>query len=234
MKRFIKKIIKNSILKIAKCNGVVVTFGHPNFNGYSDIIENKYGHKLSRERGLPCDCNAKPLPWFTYPAIEYLNQLDLSKCNIFEWGIGNSSLFFAERAFAVYSVENDEDWFNKIQSIKLSNNHIYLEKDNNKYAQIISTFNMKFDIIVIDGKEREKCSNISHLYLVPEGLIILDNSDRHPDIAEKFRELDFLQVDMHGLGPINHYTWTTSFFFKRAACFKPKANQPTIPIGGGY
>ncbi len=98
----------------------------------------------------------------------------------------------------------------------------------------ISKLDIKFDIIIIDGIERKKCSELSHLHLKENGLIILDNSDRHPDISENFRKLDFLQVDMHGLGPINNYTWTTSFFFKRNTQFKPITKQPVIPIGGGY
>jgi hypothetical protein len=41
------------------------------------------------------------------------------------------------------------------------------------------------------------------------------------------RDADLIQVDMTGLGPINSYVWTTSFFFHRNFRFKPKSiNQP--------
>ena len=44
-----------------------------------------YTHLLVNE-------NNEPIPWFTYPSIQYLDQLDLSEKTIFEWGSGNSSL----------------------------------------------------------------------------------------------------------------------------------------------
>jgi hypothetical protein len=234
MKGFIAKIKKRIREVFSKIFQRASFSENANLPGYIDIIENKYGHKLTREKGIPLDRNERPLPWFTYPAIEYLDQLDLSNCNIFEWGLGNSSLFFAERAKKVFSIEHNLQWFDIIQHKKLANNNIFIEEDNTKYVNRISVFDIKFDIIIIDGKEREACADICYLYLTQDGLIILDNSDRNPDIAEKFRKLDFLQIDMHGFGPVNNYTWTTSFFFKRTARFKPKENQPTIPIGGGY
>lgn len=36
--------------------------------------------------------NREPIPWYTYPAIEYLSSLDFSNKNIFEYGGGNSTL----------------------------------------------------------------------------------------------------------------------------------------------
>ncbi len=234
MKQIIKNIVKKVIILIAKTFRIEVFFEKTKLPAYIDIIENKYGHKISREKGIPLNSEYKPLPWFTYPAIEYLNQLDLSGCTVFEWGSGNSSLFFAQNSKFVYSIENNKEWFEKILKYKLFNNTIELHEDLDDYVNAISKINIKFDIIVIDGRERRRCAEISHFYLKKNGLIILDNSDRSPDIAEKFRKLGLLQVDMHGLGPINNYTWTTTFFFKGTFAVKPKNVQPVIPIGGGY
>ncbi len=90
MKQIIKKIVKKGIVLVAKTFRIEIFFERTKLPGYVDIIENQYGHKLTRAKGIPVNNNAKPLPWFTYPAIEYLNQLDLSSCAIFEWGCGNS------------------------------------------------------------------------------------------------------------------------------------------------
>ena len=44
-------------------------------------------------------------------------------------------------------------------------------------------------------------------------MVILDNSDWYPKTVQFLQEkLDWFQVDFHGFGPINNYTWTTSIF----------------------
>jgi hypothetical protein len=234
MKHLIRSFLKKSILLIARIINLELYFHKAEIPEYVNVIENLYGHNKSKEKRVPVDKDNNPLPWFTYPAIEYLKQLDLSERLIFEWGTGYSSLFFAKRSKTVYSVETDKCWFDLIRKAKLPNNHIFYKEDLKDYVEIISTFGKKFDIIIIDGKEREKCSEISNVYIKDDGLIILDNSDRHPEISKNFRDQDYLQVDMHGFGPVNDYTWTTSFFFKRTARFRPTSRQPIIPIGGGF
>jgi hypothetical protein len=229
-----RRYIRKSILLLARLFKIDIYFYKIEVPDYVNIIDNLYGHGKSKEKRIPVDNDNNPLPWFTYPAIEYLIQLDLSNCLIFEWGTGNSSLFFAKRAKEVISVESDKLWFDQIDKVKLINNYLFFKDDLKEYVGIISSFNKKFDIIIIDGKEREKCSEISNDYNKDDGLIILDNSERHPDISKSFRDLDYLQIDMHGFGPVNDYTWTTTFFFKRAARFEPIACQPVIPIGGGF
>lgn len=55
--------------------------------------------------------------------------------------------------------------------------------------------------------------------------IVLDHSDWHP-LTAKFlcKDLDLLQVDFHGFGPINPDAWTAAVFFSR--------NYPTTPARG--
>ena len=201
--------------------------------GYLKIIEHGYGHALSREKQQSVDANDSPVPWFTYAALEYLKQLNLKEKSIFEWGSGNSSLFFCSRTKEVYSIESDKTWFERISSKAISNHHIYYREGEN-YESSIKTFQRHFDIIIIDGIRRKQCADLATNYLSENGMIILDNSDRNPDIAKDLRRLGYIQVDMHGLGPINHYCWTTSFFLTRKFDFEPIDHQPIIPIGGGY
>jgi len=42
-----------------------------------------------------------------------------------------------------------------------------------------------------------------------------------------------IEVDFHGFGPINAYTWTTSIFISRNFNFKPiNKEQPNFSIAG--
>ena len=90
----------------------------------------------------------------------------------------------------------------------------------------------KYDIIVIDGEFRDECSKLAPRYLKKGGIIILDNSDWHRNIAKNFRELGFLQIDFKGFGALNTYTWVTSIFYKNTFNFRGVSEQlPTNPIG---
>ena len=67
-----------------------------------------------------------PIPWFTYPAIDYIRQLDLSEKTIFEWGAGFSTLFWSSRAKSVISVETDPLWYSLLKPQLASNCELIL------------------------------------------------------------------------------------------------------------
>src|SRR5438874_12120928 len=51
------------------------------------------------------------IPWFSYAAIDFLDGFVEPHMTIFEYGSGGSTLFFAQRARSVYSVEDNSKWF---------------------------------------------------------------------------------------------------------------------------
>ncbi|WP_168130382.1 class I SAM-dependent methyltransferase [Synechococcus sp. PCC 7502] len=175
----------------------------------------------------PSDINNQELPWFTYPAIEYIDQIDLRDKSVFEWGAGNSSIFFAKRSHKVISIESNPEWHKVISEKKLNNQEVFL-KNEGDFVESIEEFNQEFDIIIIDSLRRYECASKAITYLKEGGIIILDNSDWHPSTCKLLREFPkFIQVDFHGFGPINPYSWTTSFFIDREAIIKPLDNiQP--------
>ncbi len=199
----------------------------------STILELQYGHYRSYKEKSSINNSGEPIPWFTYSAIDYLDQLDYSGKTMLEWGSGNSSLFFGQRVKKLFSIEHNEEWFNLVKSHNIQNQELFLA-DKLRYADYPKKFNQRFDVILIDGIERQSCGSTALDILTDNALIILDNSDRHPDISQIFRNRNLIQVDFHGLGPINNYTWTTSIFLTRGFDFKPLARQPKIPIGGGF
>lgn len=52
------------------------------------------------------------LPWMTYDAIDFLKKISSAEMNVFEWGSGGSTIFFASRCKQVISVEHNKDWSN--------------------------------------------------------------------------------------------------------------------------
>ncbi len=102
--------------------------------------------------------------------------------------------------------------------------------EKSEYVKSISECPGEFDIIIIDGNHRYECAIEALKKLKDDGIIILDNSDWHQKTAELLRNADLIEVDMSGFGPINGYTWTTSFFLSRTVKLKPLNKKQ--PIGG--
>ena len=197
-----------------------------------EALETQHGHLASRRAGLPIDAAGRPLPWYTYPAIQFLSQLDLSEKTAFEFGSGNSSLFWADRVRQLTSMESDPAWHAQISRDLRQNQTMVLEQDLEKYPQRIADGGRTYDLIVVDGKRRRACAAAAVQYLAPGGMIVLDNADWHPKTAQLLRDAGLIQVDFSGFGPINNYTWTTSLFLRRDCDLRPRGDRlPQPPIG---
>jgi hypothetical protein len=197
-----------------------------------NILNNDYGHKNSVLKQAAIDSYGNPIPWYTYPAIEYLKQIDMQHYDVFEWGSGNSSLFFSERCHSVISIESNPEWFEYVSKNKSANQTvIFSEKAD--YVEKIKSFNKKFDIIIIDDILRYQCAQIAQNYLNVGGIIILDNSDWFKKTAVKIASENLIQIDFHGFGPINNYCWTTTIFLSKNCNIQYlNNNQLSNPIGG--
>jgi hypothetical protein len=192
-----------------------------------NILKSDYGHELQ----AIVDKEGCPLPWFTYPAIEYIMQLDFSDKLIFEYGCGNSTLFWGTIAKRVVSVDDNQEWFQKIARRVSDNTSIKLITERISYITEILNYDL-FDVVIVDGSYRYECAQQAIKRLRPGGMIILDNSDWCIKTARLLREANLIEVDMSGFGPYNPYTWTTSFFLHREFNFQPKGiNQPEHGIG---
>jgi hypothetical protein len=186
----------------------------------------------SRRQRNPIDAAGRPLPWYTYPAIEYLSQIDWSEARVFEYGSGNSSLYWAGRAKLVWSVEHDSRWHEHLTGKLASNHNLVLCSEEKKYASQISSAGVQFDVVVVDGIRRFECVQAALAVVADSGLIVLDNSDWFPRSCDLLRRNDFIQIDFTGAGPINPYAWTTSIFLKRAFQWVPAmGRQPCNGVG---
>ena len=207
----------------------------------TEILLYDYGFELSMQERLCVNRNKEPIPWYTYPAIEYFDQLDLSDKSVFEFGCGSSSLYWARKARKVTSLEAREVWYNKIKAQAPSNLNLICRGVNDNYVETLHESEERYDIIIIDGMLRYPCTVAAIECIKDDGLIVFDNSDRAAEFTkyakamELLRENNLLQVDMHGFTPLNPYTATTSLFFTRNFKVKP-LNQahPQRPIGGLY
>jgi predicted O-methyltransferase YrrM len=164
----------------------------------------------------------EPIPWFTYPAIEFLARAVPSDIRLFEFGSGQSTLWWAARVAKVTSVEHDPDWAEAMRERVPENvdyHQIPLE-DGPRYANAARYSPHRFSVIVIDGRERARCTRRSLPALAKNGVFVWDNADR-PKYARVFADLEargFKRLPFVGHGPITPRTWDTSIFYRTENC----------------
>lgn len=178
----------------------------------------------SVDEGLPVDRDGNCLPWFTFSAISFLKGRINSKFSVFEYGSGNSTLWWSKRVARVVSYEHDAKWFETLRSIVPANVeyfHVPLEYGGD-YSKAIRDYHNAFDVVVIDGRDRVQCARNAIGALKKWGVFIWDNSDRstYEEGYQFLRDQGFKRLDFEGLGPINDYQWSTSVFYRDENCLE--------------
>ncbi len=139
----------------------------------------KNGWRISARLGKAVDQNQQPIPWYAYNGTDYLRDYCSQNPNltIFEYGLGQSTLWWAARAHSVTVVEHDSRWIDCPAYQNLPKNvtlHHY--QYNSGYEEAPLLGKNKYDIIVIDGMNRPACIPYAIKALKKGGLLIWDDS----------------------------------------------------------
>jgi len=172
----------------------------------------------------------QPLPWYTYPATEYLRTIDFSDARVFEYGSGHSSVFWARNAKEVHSVEDNPEWAAVIRAFSIPNLTVLDSHGRDDYVRMPDRVGGLFDVVVIDGKHRHDCVHVACRVSKPTGMIVFDNADWYPKACRQMRDNGWFQIDFAGFGPINSYRWNTSLFCKVQTHLVKK--EVVRPVGG--
>lgn len=180
------------------------------------------GWFVSLNKSIPVDKDGAAVPWYTYGAIDFLSGRISREMAVFEYGSGNSTIWWAERVSRVVSCEHDEEWFLKLKE-QVPDNVQYIHQKLSPlgdYSRAILQYDKEFDIIVLDGRNRVNCAKNCLCALTDRGVIVWDNSDRDKYEAgyDFLIENGFKRLDFKGIGPINTYGWCTSMFYKTQNC----------------
>jgi hypothetical protein len=202
---------------IAKPNRLkaLLSYGH---KGYLNSI----GWFTAFDKKQAVDGKGKALPWVTYSFIDFIRERINKTQHIFEYGSGSSTIFYAERASSVTSVEHDKGWFDKVKNTSLANAEMIfcqLEKDG-EYAKKATLLGKKFDIIIVDGRDRVNCCKYSVDALSENGVLVLDDSERevyHP-ARVLLKAHGFKEISFSGISPGLFYEKATSVFYKQDNC----------------
>ena len=125
------------------------------------------------------DDNGFVEPWYVHPALDEIKTWELRGKKVFEWGMGLSTLWWLSKGATVYCVDSNEEWYKAIAKKadevfgQINNLHATLAGGSD-YVDIIKV-HAPYDIIVIDGVDRDECCREVLKYLKPKGKLIIDN-----------------------------------------------------------
>ena len=131
---------------------------------------------------------------------DYLFKKYLKKCNIyFEYGVGDSTIWALENSSCkIISVDTDKKWINKVDTSKnnkrIDINWVNLGEIENwgrpktyeyrkqfiEYISKVWNFNLKADVILVDGRFRVACFLYSLINAKEGSIIIFDDYMNRP------------------------------------------------------
>jgi tRNA A58 N-methylase Trm61 len=191
----------------------------------SQFQEHKEGWKKSSFDGFSQDENGNPIPWMTYPAIDFLKNNLQANHEVFEFGLGASTIFFANRVKHVTSLETNSKWLEIVkEKHALSNVDMVLMADgliNANYENFAKNSGKKFDFIIVDSLKRFECVKNSINALKKGGRLILDDSERenYKKIFEFLKSKNFAKQDFIGIAPGQVRVKNTTVFYKKKKRF---------------
>lgn len=180
------------------------------------------GWMESAIRGYPVDKDGTPLPWISIPTIEILKEKKLNNLFIFEYGSGNSTIWFSKRVKRIVSIEHDKKWYEyQKKQPKLLNTEVFYQElnYNDSYADRIKEYS-EIDIALIDGRDRVNCAINSKDFLSSRGVIILDDSQRenYKEAIIFLKKSGFKELKLVGMNIGRPIKKTTSIFYKTNNC----------------
>ncbi|HUP35790.1 MAG TPA: FkbM family methyltransferase [Candidatus Limnocylindria bacterium] len=170
------------------------------------------------------DSSGQPVPYITYPAIDFLARRVRPDMAVFEFGSGASTLWWADRVASVVSCEHNPDWYRAVSDRAPRNVTMMYHalEYGGDYSKAITQFQDRFDITSIDGRDRVNCAMNSVGALKHDGVIVWDNSDRKAyEPGYRFLlDQGFRRIEFVGMSPITNERSETSIFYRAVNCLR--------------
>ena len=199
---------------------------------YARVFGRGYGHDRSLAAGRPLNAVGAPLPAITYPALEFLRQLDLSTASVLALGAADSLAFWCRAARRVTARLDDAATRAAAASLGLDNLALAepgapadAEGADAEGAGASSTY----DIVLIDGGDHAAAAIDALNRLAWGGMVVLHRAERHPAAAHHLRKGDLIEIDFTGFAPLERRPVTTAIFLHRAFDMTARAGHRPLP-----
>lgn len=196
------------------------------------------GHWHSSLASRARTASGDPLPWYTYPAIDFLAQRDFAERHVLEFGGGQSTLWWAQRAFRVTTIEEDGAWYRSLRARMPGNvdlHHVPVDRSSRSVEAVRAVLEAgarrTFDVIAIDGHLRRELTAMAFSYLAPGGLLLFDNAEGY-GFWEELQGRTCRRVDFYGFAPgVSKRHCTSLVFVGDTFALDPRAPIADLELG---
>jgi predicted O-methyltransferase YrrM len=134
-------------------------------------------------------CIEEGKPWLRPAAADYIQSFLHEGSNVFEWGCGASTVWLARLGCTVTSIELDQEWTDKVRkwlndeglcdSVRILD---FSPKNSLNLCEsadfILKCLDDSYDLVLIDGRARNRCLGNARSKVKVGGMLVLDNSER--------------------------------------------------------
>ena len=161
------------------------------------------------------DKNGSPIPWYSYPLLHFIESRLTNEIIVFEFGSGNSTIWWAQHASKVIACEHNQFWIEKLKPLP-KNVEIFYKNLDVDYTYFIKEYKEYFDVVIIDGRKRNECIKNCLLSVKKNGIIILDDSERieYEEGILFLTSCGYRKLDFWGMTPSTATKSCTSIFYK--------------------
>lgn len=162
--------------------------------------------------------DGKVNPWFAKTMVDFIKKHLNCSLDVFEWGSGNSTLFWSQYVDWVISVEHDKEWYKKMKQSVPENVELRMVDliYGGEYCKEILNTDRYFDIVLIDGRDRVRCAKNSVKKLTSKGVIIWDDTEReyYKEGYEYLKDEGFKKLELNGIkyGSPDLESYTSIFY----------------------
>lgn len=183
------------------------------------------GHWRSSFYSRAVLANGAPLPWYTYPCIDFLTPRRKLLRSVLEFGAGQSTLWWAAEGAEVVAFEADRGWYEYLRKRVPSNvqlHYVAMESPeqclHDIRARLAGGGRERFEAVILDGLYRTELADICTELCDRGGLIVCDDAEGY-DIHGVLGGSGMQRVDFFGFAPGVLLPRCTSIYWRESALF---------------
>lgn len=174
------------------------------------------GWTRSTQEGTLVGRDGSPRPWATYSFIEFILPRLRPEWTVFEYGSGSSTLFYAARVARVVTIEHDPAFAAGLRPSLPTNAELREIPLGPSYISAVEVLDEMPSLISVDGRDRVSCVKAAWGKLSPNGVIVLDDTDRleYEPAWHGLRDRGFKRLDFWGFAPGQAVRRCTTVFYR--------------------